>query len=127
MSDYTPTTEQVKRYWMYGADAWARGVAGLSDEPDPAYGVRPSEQFDRWLTAHDAQVKAVALEHTGYSGPNSVGDWSFNECIHGSDQIPPYRVGGCQCKEYVSPRFVRIRAVWRGIVSGVKLWLGFRE
>lgn len=55
--EYTPTTEQVKRYWLYGADAWSRGVAGLSDEPDPADGVRPSEQFDRWLAAHDAEIR----------------------------------------------------------------------
>lgn len=56
MSEYTPTTEQVRRYWLYGVDAWANGHAALSDTPDPVTGDKPSAQFDRWL----ANVKAAA-------------------------------------------------------------------
>ena len=38
MSDYTPTTEQVRDHW---------GAGGASEEG-----------FDRWLAQHDAEVEA---------------------------------------------------------------------
>ena len=52
-NDYTPDTEQVRRYWQYGANAWFDGVARDDDTgPDGSIGA----EFDRWL----AGVKADA-------------------------------------------------------------------
>lgn len=50
MSDYTPTTEEV-RDWI----AW-------SDQPRDRFGGPESaaEAFDRWIAAHDAEVLAAA-------------------------------------------------------------------
>ena len=45
MTDYTPTTEQVRNGWIDN---------GTHEERDGA-------EFDRWLAAHDAQVAAKAL------------------------------------------------------------------
>ncbi|MBS0231711.1 MAG: hypothetical protein JSS52_11220 [Proteobacteria bacterium] len=45
MSDYTPTTALVRHNWgAYGA---------------------PREEFDRWLAAHDAEVRASVLADQG--------------------------------------------------------------
>lgn len=55
MSDYTPTTEDVKqRYWAsrYGTDAVIRVM--------PQAKSMFSSEFDRWLAAHDAEVLAAA-------------------------------------------------------------------
>lgn len=58
MTEYTPTTEQVRRYWQYGANAWLAGVADDRDDgPDGSIGA----EFDRWLDAHDREVRAEAL------------------------------------------------------------------
>jgi len=50
MSDYTPTTEQVRAAWTSFRDASAR----QSSEK----WIEPFEQFDRWL----AEVKAAAWD-----------------------------------------------------------------
>ena len=50
MSDYTPTTEDVRRLWVYGF-----GMA--KSEPRIE-----NEAFDRWLAQHDAEVAAKALD-----------------------------------------------------------------
>ena len=68
MSEYTPTTQQVRRYWQYGANAWS---AASADDRDPV-GQRFGAQFDRWLAAHDAEVKAEAWDE-GYSAGNNTG------------------------------------------------------
>ena len=53
MTDYTPTTEDVQA--AYGG----RAVLGT---PAMAANYEEAEaQFDRWLAAHDAKVKAEAL------------------------------------------------------------------
>ena len=49
MSDYTPTTEEVRD--GYGAAYWYE-----SDRDE----VRKREGFDRWLTQHDAEITAQA-------------------------------------------------------------------
>lgn len=49
---YTPNTDQVRRYWQYGANAWADGVA--HDDDRQADGSSNGAEFDRWLK----QVKA---------------------------------------------------------------------
>lgn len=69
---YTPTTEQVKRYWLYGANAWSAGVASDRDVPDPVDGDLPSAQFDRWLAEHDREVAAQALRT---AAAQYAGDW----------------------------------------------------
>lgn len=52
MSDYAPTTEQVRE--GYVDTGWA--ADGSLGEP------RDPEVFDRWLAAHDAQVRADERE-----------------------------------------------------------------
>ena len=55
MSDYTPTTEEVRM---------AYGDARCVDPDAPAHsrGCPQAEEFDQWLAEHDRQVKAEALE-----------------------------------------------------------------
>lgn len=66
MSDYTPTTEQVRRYWQYGANAWADGVARKDDQqPNMTSETGSSsigEEFDRWFSAIASEYKTY-----GYS------------------------------------------------------------
>lgn len=52
MSEYTPTTESVRT-------AYAGAPAGVFARD--AYNTR-SQEFDRWLAAHDAEVRAEAIE-----------------------------------------------------------------
>lgn len=40
--------------------------------------------------------------HHGFSGPNSIGQWSHGECTYGSKSIPPYRFGGCDCSDFAA-------------------------
>ncbi|WP_295035567.1 hypothetical protein [uncultured Microbacterium sp.] len=51
MTDYTPTTEQVRSHYVFNQ----------SDQWDPERG----EAFDRWLAAHDAEVRASVLAEQG--------------------------------------------------------------
>lgn len=48
MNNYTPTTEQVRRNYVEGMNAF------YGDRGEEDY----REQFDRWLAAHDAEVRA---------------------------------------------------------------------
>jgi hypothetical protein len=66
MSEHTPKTEQVRRYWQYGSNAWLAESADDRD-PDGLFGA----EFDRWLTAHDAEVKAEAWDE-GYKTCDQV-------------------------------------------------------
>lgn len=54
MSDYTPTTEQVRDEYVYGQ----LGRATSSRVTEESLG----GEFDRWLAKHDAEVAARALE-----------------------------------------------------------------
>ena len=59
MSDYTPTTDEVREVWQYDQqevdmEGW---VTVSFDEA--------GQSFDRWLTAHDAEV----VEHTTHARP----------------------------------------------------------
>jgi hypothetical protein len=56
MSDYTPTTTDVRE--AYG-DSQCEGFHSV-----PTFCPADAE-FDRWLTAHDAQVRADTLEEAG--------------------------------------------------------------
>ena len=55
MSDWTPTTEQVRDGYRYDAEYEYHNP--LSTEH-----VRLGRAFDRWLAAHDAQVRAEERE-----------------------------------------------------------------
>lgn len=39
-------------------------------------------------------------KHKGFSGPNSIGQWSHDECTQDSKSYGPYRLGGCGCHQY---------------------------
>jgi hypothetical protein len=55
MREYTPKTEQVRRFWRYGANAWLNSSADDRDRgPNGSFGA----EFDRWL----AEVKAEAWD-----------------------------------------------------------------
>lgn len=54
---------------------------------------------------HCGHTKA---EHSGYSGPNSIGQWSHGECVNGCSSVGTYRFGGCQCSTYKRRRRIRI-------------------
>ena len=51
MTDYTPTTDEIRNGWI--ETGWAPDGT-LCDKRDGA-------EFDRWLAAHDAEVAAKAL------------------------------------------------------------------
>ena len=61
VNEYTPTTDQVRRYWQYGANAWADEVA--RDDDTQADGTSIGAEFDRWMNQVKAEVwdEAVAL------------------------------------------------------------------
>lgn len=57
MSDYTPTTEQVRSaYWHGTVD---RDVVGRGTEARDRF----DSEFDRWLAAHDAEVRAEVISN----------------------------------------------------------------
>ena len=58
MSDYTPTTEDIRRYFPSEPSTWV----WLDSEWRPM----DRELFDRWLAEHDREVKAEAWDE-GYS------------------------------------------------------------
>lgn len=77
MAEYTPSTEQVRRYWQYGVNAWMAGVADDRDDgPDGSIGA----EFDRWLKAHDAKVAAATLreaaDDVGRHGSGDIRLWA---------------------------------------------------
>jgi len=57
---YTPTDEDIRECWE---EAWQTGDR--------------SEQFTRWLAAHDAEAKAEALEEAATNLSNRYGDREF--------------------------------------------------
>ncbi|MGI0521800.1 hypothetical protein ABY45_14590 [Microbacterium maritypicum] len=50
MSEYTPTTKDVREVWIYAQDI-------THDEGEDFHGA----EFDRWLAAHDAEVRASVV------------------------------------------------------------------
>lgn len=55
MSEYTPTTEEIREYVETGGEPrpWVE-----LDDTEKALEKARSEAFDRWLAAHDAEVRA---------------------------------------------------------------------
>lgn len=50
-------------------------------------------------------------EHKGMSGPNSIGQWNFGECVYGSKVVRPYRIGGCSCRGFRRSLLMRFKEV----------------
>ncbi len=59
MTDYTPTTEEVREYVVNGGEY--RPWISTDDVQELALEAQRGEDFDRWLAHHDAQVAAQAL------------------------------------------------------------------
>lgn len=60
MSEYMPTTEDVKNCYVYAGE----GLDGNTVKP-----VRTARsEFDRWLSDHDRKVAAEALRTEAFSG-----------------------------------------------------------
>lgn len=65
MTEYTPTTEEVREYVEVG------GQPRPWEAPDDEADGRRAAAFDRWLAAHDAEVAANEFQfspHIEYSG-----------------------------------------------------------
>lgn len=62
MSDYTPTTEEMRVFYA------AERLDGPHLEGFPPPSVDQAEaEFDQWLAQHDAEVAAAAIESGGGS------------------------------------------------------------
>jgi len=71
--------------------------------------------YIEWFDAHfNCWCGHAKSEHVGFSGPNSIGQWSRGECKHGSEAIGPYRVGGCGCLNWKR----RLRTLGRRVSIG---------
>lgn len=64
--DYTPTTEQVRRAYTTGMRQAFIASAGAH-----------SSEFDRWLAAHDARVKAEALRDAA----QNMDEWNVEAIV----------------------------------------------
>lgn len=49
-------------------------------------------------------------QHTGYSGPNSINEWSFGQCAYGAESLQGYRFGGCVCYKWRPMLIPRVKA-----------------
>lgn len=59
MSDYVPTTNAVRSFYI-----------GIRKQPDD----EAAAEFDRWLTAHDRKVAAEALREAAETFVRTVGE-----------------------------------------------------
>lgn len=84
-ADYTPTTAEVRKTYVYGA--WETGLNGCIDELNEA-------AFDRWLAAHDGETDALAdptdeevtdAARAAYDELEPVASW---ELLAGIDRVP---------------------------------------
>lgn len=62
MSDYTPTTEDIRTAWTHGYHGDNYPGAEATDA-----------EFDRWLAAHDAEVRQGGDYHEGFEEGLKVG------------------------------------------------------
>jgi len=86
MSDeYTPTTDQVRNNMAFGVAMahFAPEEASNVEYPIPGWRGRAKSEFDLWLAAHDAEVKADAWCEGYTHGYNEARDY------HG------FGAGGC--------------------------------
>lgn len=68
MSDYTPTTEEIREYVETGGEPrpWV-----VLDEAEKSREKARAAAFDRWLTAHDAEVAVSAIEKAITDAPRA--------------------------------------------------------
>lgn len=76
VSEYTPTTDEVRDAWASWTNAFSRGRGIGKDE------------FNRWLAAHDRQVQAEAWDEGYSTGLDYMSQW-----LDGDEDEPenPYR------------------------------------
>ncbi len=81
MSDYTPTTEDIRNAYMSGD--W-------NDNPtdDDAMKRHFAAKFDRWLTAHDAEVEARGYQQGREDAAKAV-ETALNDYMYGEECGPP--------------------------------------
>lgn len=116
MSDYTPTTEQVRKAYMYDPEDEYRDPVNA-----PFRAKENGRQFDRWLAQHDADVrKQVAVVVRSYNAPVKVGDPAFRPSGYGEgeDCCARHIFGWFCCLpdghegEHVANGLTEVAAVW---------------
>ncbi|MGX1932060.1 hypothetical protein [Microbacterium resistens] len=90
MSDYTPTTEEVR------ADYADRG--GSLRSP-----IQRWAEFDRWLNAHDAEVRAAALAEQGTE------EWEYGYELIESDTRDVLTRSGAYDNEAAARHWAHVR------------------
>lgn len=92
MSDYTPTTEEIREYVEEGGEV--RPWIAPDDEAEGRLAKLRGEAFDRWLAAHDA---AVARESAASAWDEAVAAifawWSTPEDERPLAIVNPYGDG----------------------------------
>ena len=78
MSEYTPTTEEVRNSAAFGAvlAALIPDEAMDIDFPEPGFRVAAKSSFDLWLAAHDREVAAKAWGEGYEAGQGDEAHWS---------------------------------------------------
>lgn len=63
MSEHTPTTDQIRNWWIFGDghddESWDASALSAAHKSHAA-------GFDRWLAAHDAEVRADEREQAAH-------------------------------------------------------------
>ena len=85
MSEYTPTTEEIREYVEVGDPKPWESPSPEVDERER----RRGEAFDRWLAAHDREVAAKALRDAAerYNAETHPESDSWNPLTAGSDDF----------------------------------------
>lgn len=73
MTEYMPTTEEIREHWR---SAWRPSTPQASDA-----------SFDRWLAAHDAEVRAGMLPKGAEFFPDMGGIQSRGEIYYPADYV----------------------------------------
>jgi hypothetical protein len=66
VAEYTPTTEQVREAYSHDAEAEYR-------DPITNHAAQNRRAFNRWLSVHDAEVRAAALEEAATVAESNPG------------------------------------------------------
>jgi hypothetical protein len=99
--EYTPTGSDIKSSYIEGSI----GDGSVTNQDDDRLGA--SADFDRWLAAHDAQIRADALKLT-------VGDIRAG-CFALSDGFHEQGIGPL----VVSPKLIEIDPLVKAVLSGI--------
>jgi len=82
--EYTPTTEQIE-------DAWVSRYDGEHTSASSNEACVYDAQFDRWIAAHDAQIREEALELNDVEIVKAVADelaaWNFDVAMNSCTTI----------------------------------------